>query len=278
MRPCQSLLPRRRTPRPNDLFRGSQYDESTVGFVTSAACWERVQFDQLMLQPAHVCVLRRELDVVTGSLHLLDPLEHILHRRLGVLGRVGRRVNAVDTRERSLDLRDRVAAQHMDRNARRLGSAYRRIVAPVVVLQSEHEVGVVDVVLDADWEAHLAKRLLEIAARDSIGKDRERGARTNSGSRRFPLPLTPLLSGNVLVDVEAATALAGAPPTASTAREGRGLEGRWPGRGGARVDATDDRAGVIAGPELRRANSAPQRLVNSLGERCVYDDSVALLD
>ena len=85
-----------------------------------------------------------------------------LARVYGVVGRLRRSVDTVDTRKRSLDLRHRVAAQHMDRYPRRLGGANRRIVAPVVVLQGEHEVGVVDVVLDADGEAQLPKRLLEI--------------------------------------------------------------------------------------------------------------------
>src|SRR6202051_4449981 len=132
MRPYRSPRPRRRAPRPNGSFRGSQYDESAVGFVTRAACCERVLFDELMLEPAHVSVLRCELDVVTGSLHLLDTLEHILHCRLVVTGRVGGcvpgRIDAVHPRERTLDLRDRVAAQHMDGDARRLGGANRRMV------------------------------------------------------------------------------------------------------------------------------------------------------
>ena len=95
----------------------------------------------------------------------------------------------------------------------------------VVVLQRQHEVGVVDVVLDADGKAHLSERLLEIAARDSIGKDRERRTGTHGRSRWLPLTLAPLLTGALLVDIEPPPALAGATTATTATWKGRGLEG-----------------------------------------------------
>ena len=106
-----------------------------------------------------------------------------------------------------------------------LGGANRRVVAPVIVLQSEHEVGVVDVVLDADGEAHLPKRLLEIVAAHAVGKDRQRRSWTHGGRGWLPLALASLLPGDVLVDVEAATALASPPASAGAPWNGAGSKG-----------------------------------------------------
>ncbi len=69
---------------------------------------------ELVLQPADVRVLWSELDVVTGSLHLLDAFDDVLHRSLSVIRCLHGRLNPVHPSKRSLDLRDRVAAQDMD--------------------------------------------------------------------------------------------------------------------------------------------------------------------
>src|SRR3984893_16589079 len=133
--------------------------------------------------------------------------------------------------------------------------------------------------LDADRDAQLAHRLLQIAARNPVGKYGER--LMCAGRRRRcvgPVAVPALLAADVLVDVETARALTRSAPPAPSTGERRRLEGRWMRRGGACVDARDHLSGLAAQAQLGRTNPATQCFVNSLCHRRMHSDAVALLD
>src|ERR1019366_1306768 len=115
-------------------------------------------------------------------------------------------------------------------------------------------------------------------AEDGIREDRQWRAGTHCRGGGVPLTLAPLLSGDVLVDVEPPPALARAPAATSTTRKRRGLEGRRAGCGRARIDAAHDRALLVTSPQLGRAEPAPPGFLRGLGERSVHDHAVALLN
>ena len=116
--------------------------------------------DQLVLEAAQIAVLRCQLDLVPGAPGPLDALQRLLQRHLARITEV----DAVHPRQGTLDLGDGVAAEHLDGNSRRLRRPDRGVLAPVVVLEGEHHVGIVDVMLDAHRKAELAHRLLQVAA------------------------------------------------------------------------------------------------------------------
>ena len=185
-------------------------------------------------------------------------------------------LDAVDPGQGPLDLGDRVAPQHLDGDARQLGDAHREVLAPVVALEGQDDVGILDVVLDAHRQLELAHRLLQVAARDPVGEDRQRLSGSGRAvARALPgLPAAALLVGDVLLDVEAAVAPIPLAPPAPPA-EGRRLElaGRPSG-----LDPADDLPGVAAHPDLGWLVLAAEGLVDGLGDRHVDRHAVALLD
>src|ERR1035437_2251912 len=253
--------------------RRSEDDQVPVRLLALAPGDHLVLLDQLVLEPADVGILGREVHLAPDLPGPVDPLPRLLERRLGGVGRG----DAVDPGESALDLGHGVAAQHLDGDARRLGEPDRRILPPVVVLEGQDDVGVLDVVLDAHRKLELAHRLLEVAPRDPVGKDRQR--RCEAGRAVAPalpgLAAAALLVGDVLLDVEAAPAVLTLSWPASPTAEGRGLElaGRPP-----RLDPADDLSRLAAHPDLGWLVLAAERLVDSLGHGHVDRHPIALLD
>src|SRR5437588_5599649 len=155
---------------PSSLILETEDPQPAIGLRTGAPRGEVVLFDELVLETAHVRVLRRQLDGLPGLLAASGRLQRLLEGEVGLVAGV----DVVHTGERAADLGDGVAAQHLDGDAHRLGGAHRRVLAAVVALQSQHGVRVVDVVLDAHRHTQLPDRLLEVCSRHSVRKHGER--------------------------------------------------------------------------------------------------------
>src|SRR5207248_1495329 len=119
--------------------------------------------DELVLELADVCVLRLELHLFARAGG--DGVD----RLAGLIERVFLRTAAQleHARERARDLRGRVAAGDVDRDAVRFRVAETRRLAAVVVLERDDDVGVLRLAHHGDRQIQAAGGLVETRPRDS---------------------------------------------------------------------------------------------------------------
>src|SRR5439155_5014980 len=100
--------------------------------------------DELVLELAHVRVLRSQLDLVgLPADDLLDPVARLLERLvLGPAAQLDHR------RERARNLGRGVRSRDVERDALRFGVAESRRFAPVIVLERDDDVGLVGLAHD----------------------------------------------------------------------------------------------------------------------------------
>src|SRR2546427_3256343 len=171
---------------------GSLVDlDAAVGLVTGRSRAQVRALDELVLQLADVRVLWRQLDLVgLAAGHLLDRVARLLERLV-----LGPAPQLEHRGERARDLRGRVGARDVDRDALRLGVAQTRRLAPVIVLECDHDVGLLGLAHDRDGQAEPARGLLDTAPRESKGVDLHHLAPAVPGDARRAAPLDRLGGG-----------------------------------------------------------------------------------
>src|SRR3954468_4783602 len=134
----------------------------------------------LVLEPADVGVLRRQLDRLGRRQDGLDGVLGLAHRSLARVD-----LEREDRGQARLHLRDRVALEDIDRDRALLGVAQHRRLLLVLVAKRHHDVRLVDVAGDHDGELQITDGLLEALPADALRQDVEgrqrRAARDEDG-------------------------------------------------------------------------------------------------
>src|ERR1700674_2652250 len=105
------VMKRPRATLRNRLLRGRRNPQAALRLFAGAAGRQLVLRDELVLKPAQVRVLGRDLDRPQGRLHRLDRRRRFSERPRGGLIAF---VHSVDAGERIADLRDGVALEDVD--------------------------------------------------------------------------------------------------------------------------------------------------------------------